>query len=320
MICAGMYRACSTWQYEVAAHLIDQHSSDARLGYLTGEQYAERARLDPTRGPKLVPTRWRVFKSHEGHDAFAEALAGGRAIALYAYRDVRDVVFSLMHKRKLTFEALLRQGMVHQILANDRFWIKQPGLLVQRYEQILANPAEAVVEIAKHLGFGMNIADAERIAAEYSLESNLARTQALKERLEQAGVNLDDQANAQICDPASLLHWNHVRKGGSGSWAEEATPTQSVVLDRMYGPWLADHGYTATNLTGDDGKPYRLTTRERLRIEADIQRGYVAWLIRTVVLKFPRTVSMIKTVLGMNGKTAAGAKVWSEDTRAAGPK
>jgi hypothetical protein len=166
----------------------------------------------------------------------------------------------------------------------------------------------------------MNIADAERIAAEYSLESNLARTQALKERLEQAGVNLDDQANAQICDPASLLHWNHVRKGGSGSWAEEATPTQSVVLDRMYGPWLADHGYTATNLTGDDGKPYRLTTRERLRIEADIQRGYVAWLIRTVVLKFPRTVSMIKTVLGMNGKTAAGAKVWSEDTRAAGPK
>ena len=60
----------------------------------------------------------------------ARELAAGRACALYAYRDVRDVVFSLMHKRGKTFEEILRQGMIHQILANDRFWMAQPSVLV----------------------------------------------------------------------------------------------------------------------------------------------------------------------------------------------
>jgi hypothetical protein len=308
VICAGMYRACSTWQYEVAAHLIEQHSDQARLGYLTGEQFAERSRSEPSNSQQPARTSWKVLKSHEGHECFANALADGTALALYAYRDVRDVVFSLMHKRKLTFEKLLRQGMVHQILANDRFWMRQPGLLVQRYEQILANPVQAVIEIANHLGFGVNQSDAEQIAQEYSLESNLARTQALKEQLEQAGINLDDQANAQICDSASLLHWNHLRKGGSGSWADEATPQQIIVLERLYGPWLEEHGYSH----GTTDKPHRLSIVDRLKIETNIQRGYAAWLIRTVALKFPRTVSTIKSILGMHPKKPVGAKVWNE--------
>src|SRR5262249_19694874 len=40
VICAGMYRACSTWQYEVAAHLVEHHRRGNRLGYLMPDQYA----------------------------------------------------------------------------------------------------------------------------------------------------------------------------------------------------------------------------------------------------------------------------------------
>ena len=82
-----------------------------------------------------------MIKAHEGERAMARELTGGRARALYAYRDVRDVVFSLMHKRGKTFEQILRQGMIHQILANDRFWMAQPNVLVQRYEDLIAEPA-----------------------------------------------------------------------------------------------------------------------------------------------------------------------------------
>ena len=46
VLCGGMYRACSTWQYEVAAHLIEQYLGGQRLGYLTGDQYAARLRSD----------------------------------------------------------------------------------------------------------------------------------------------------------------------------------------------------------------------------------------------------------------------------------
>ena len=46
VLCGGMYRACSTWQYEVAAHLIEQYLGGQRLGYLTGDQYAALMRSD----------------------------------------------------------------------------------------------------------------------------------------------------------------------------------------------------------------------------------------------------------------------------------
>ena len=127
------------------------------------------ARTHPS-GTSPVPSNgWRVFKSHEGDRCFARAIADGRAVAVYAYRDVRDVVFSLMHKRGLTFEQLLRQGMIHQVLANDRFWTRQPGVLIQRYDEILADPVDAVRELAHHLGIEPADGEAERIADEYSL-------------------------------------------------------------------------------------------------------------------------------------------------------
>ena len=39
VICAGMYRACSTWQYEVVGHLVELHRQGRRMGYVTGDDY-----------------------------------------------------------------------------------------------------------------------------------------------------------------------------------------------------------------------------------------------------------------------------------------
>ena len=159
-----------------------------------------------------------MIKSHEGDRSFARALAEGRALAVYSHRDVRDVVFSLMHKRGMTFEQLLRQGMIHQILANDRFWTKQPHVLIQRYDDLLADPVAGVTQLARHLGIALEASSARRIADLYSTESNRARTEALRRKLREAGVDLESAANAQICDPTTLLHWNHMRQGKAVSW------------------------------------------------------------------------------------------------------
>src|SRR3954453_335578 len=119
VLCAGMYRACSTWQYEVIAHLLERHRAGRRLGYYTGEEFAAKYRKGH------LDAGWGVLKSHEGDRSFTRAIKDGRALAVYAHRDVRDVVFSLMHKRGVSFEQLVRQGMIHQILVNDRFWSRQ---------------------------------------------------------------------------------------------------------------------------------------------------------------------------------------------------
>jgi len=319
VICAGMYRACSTWQYEVAAHLVEHHRRGSRLGYLMPGQYAGPDGRTATEGGSTSSTvpGWRVFKSHDGHGCFAAAIAQGRAVAIYAYRDVRDVVFSLMHKRGWTFEQLLRQGMIHQVLANDRFWTRQPGVLIQRYDDLLADPVGGVLGLARHLGIALADGEAAEIAAAYSLESNRARTEALRRRLELAGLDLSQAANSQICDPSTLLHWNHVRNGGSGSWIAHATPRQRVILARLCRRWLQARGYPlhpAGAEAGAAAESHR-DWRDVLRIEADLAVARLNYLVRAASLRYPRLARMAKRLLGSPTEGQAGATVWSESKR-----
>jgi hypothetical protein len=313
VICCGMYRACSTWQYEVVAHLLERHRGGRRLGYLTGDQYDE---LDRSRALKMGPifrTDRCVFKSHEGHRRFAVALARGRAVAVYAYRDVRDVVFSLMHKRGLTFEQLLRQGMIHQVLANDRFWTHQPNVLIQRYEEILADPTGAVRALANQLGIALDEAETARIADEYSLESNKARTEALRLRLEQAGMDLNSAANVQICDSDTLLHWNHVRSGGS-TWFAESNPRQRRILDYLCGRWLRSRQYDLQPAGGESATVADPSSNigDRVRIEVDLLVGWLNYQVRNATQRFPHLAAAVKRMLGMKPPTQVGATVWTE--------
>ena len=295
VLCVGMYRACSTWQYEVAAHLLERHRGADRLGYLTGEQFEA---LDDREGDDGA---WRVLKSHEEHGRFAVALAEGRAIAIYAHRDVRDVVFSLMHKRNVDFETLVTRGMVHQVLANDRFWSGRPGSIAQRYDRLVADPVAGVEELAGHLGLDLGPGEAAEVASEYSFQANRRRTVELGRRLQRGGVDLDDPSTTLAHDRRTLLHWNHMREGRVGDWRGRATPRQRLALARICGRWLEAHGYEpddpseiASALEGEPARPC-----EALRWELAMARGNVACALRRLSLRHPRLARSIKPFLGI---------------------
>ncbi len=290
VFCVGMYRACSTWQYEVVAHLLEKHRGGRRLGYLTGDQFAE---LDDREGDD---GSWKVLKSHEEHGRFAEALAGGRALAIHAHRDVRDVVFSLMHKRNLDFRAIVEQGMIHQVLANDRFWSARPRMIEQRYDRLVAEAEAGVVELAAFLGLDLAPGEAAEIAAEYSFQSNRNRTIELGQRLQQGGVDLNDPSVAQAHDRQTLLHWNHMREGRVGDWLDRATPRQRLVLARICGPWLAEHRYVPDDMARIN-KPRSVA--EGVRWELAMARGRLACELRCLSLRHPRLARTIKPLLGI---------------------
>jgi hypothetical protein len=295
VLCVGMYRACSTWQYEVIAHLLERHRGADRLGYLTGEQFED---LDDREGSDDT---WRVLKSHEEHGRFARVLAEGRAVAVYAHRDVRDVVFSLMHKRKVDFETLVRQGMIHQVLANDRFWSGRPNSLSQRYDRLVADPVGGVEELASHLGLALGPVEAAEVASEYSFQANRRRTVELGRRLQRGGVDLDDPSTVLAHDRRTLLHWNHLREGRVGDWRERATPAQRRTLARICGRWLESHGYEpddpseiASALQDEAAGAF-----EPIRRELAIARGAVACSHRCLSLRHPRLARSIKPFLGI---------------------
>jgi hypothetical protein len=235
VFCVGMYRSGSTWQYGVAGHLLERHRAGQRLGFVSGDHY--------TPNPEPTPG-WRVLKAHDRHVYFTAALLDGRARALYSYRDLRDVCFSLMHKFRLPFAEVVKpDGLLRQCLVNDAFWRWQPHVLYQRYEDFVTDPAGGVAAIAAHLGITLEDGAAAAVAAEYSLAANQGRAVALADRLRDAGVDLDDPANAIRWDAATLLHWNHIRAGRVGDWRRLATRRQLARLAEVCGQWLIANGY-----------------------------------------------------------------------------
>jgi hypothetical protein len=291
-----MYRACSTWQYEVIAHLLEKHREGMRLGYLTAEKFAG---FDVAWADR---PSWSVLKSHEGDRCFTSAIAEGRMIAVYAYRDIRDVVFSLMHKRSVSFGTLVRQGMIHQILVNDRFWTAQPGVLCQRYEDLIADPVTGVEQLAAHLGLTLAPGEAAEVAGEYSFQANRQRTLNMGHRLRAEGVNLDDPSNVQYYDLRTLLHWNHMRDGRAGNWRALATASQRAFLSRLCDRWLAEHGYEtdARVVMAAEGHGAVMPgIRERVLTELGLARSWIACSLRCASLRYPKVARGVKRCLGM---------------------
>jgi hypothetical protein len=235
IFCVGMLRSCSTWQYEVASHLVERRGKGKRIGYLEGPDYLAQ--------PAPVPGLWRVLKAHHRHEAFARQIELGNARPIYSYRDLRDVVFSMAHKFGLSFEQIHATGRVQQLLDDDAFWRSCPGVLIQRYENIVSQPVSCVRQIADFLDISLDLQEAGKIASEYSFESNLKRTHQLTRRLRREGVDLSLANNLLRHDPNTLLHWNHLRTGKVGAWRDQATIEQRRLLAEWFHPWLEKHGY-----------------------------------------------------------------------------
>jgi hypothetical protein len=238
VFCAGMPRSGSTWQYQVVSHLLEEYRGGVRGGFLERpEDFARIAEQTAGRAP------WLTLKTHNGCPAYAEALRDGRAVAVYSYRDLRDVTFSLTHKMRLPFEEIVGRLQLVQCLNDHAFWTAQPNVLCQRYEAIVGDPAACVAEVATFLELRLAGGEAERLAAAYSLEANRARAQELARRLRDRGVDLDAADSAALHDEHSQLHWNHIRDGRVGGWRDEATPAQLAVLAKECGLWLIENGY-----------------------------------------------------------------------------
>lgn len=238
VICGGMPRSGSTWQYNVACHILRKYGRPDCLGIQDFDQFLASA------GDTKQRDKWRIMKIHDYHPIFARKFPGVRIAVLYSYRDIRDVAFSLVHLTGKSFEEnFVRQSGLQTILANDSCWRAHPAALCQRYEDVVTNPAAAVQAIADHLECSISCAEAHAIADQFSLSAMRKRVAAFVKRVEESGVDTQDMRNRSVTDPHSLLHWNHFREGKVGSWQELATPRQIASLALACGYWLIENGY-----------------------------------------------------------------------------
>ncbi len=236
-----MYRSGSTWQYQVVSHLVETKLGGERLGFrAAGTDHSREFR------PLVKDPAWRSVKVHEPQRCW-ELLTGPRqrgVVVFYTLRDLRDVVYSMIHKTGMPFDMLVRQRQVIELIREcDAFWRSRPGVTVQRYEELMARPAECVTGIAATLGVALEPGEAEAIATEYSLAANRERTALLTAELRRLGLDLSDPRNVMVRDQHSELHWNHIRDGEAGAWRRVATPEELAEIEARGGEWLTANGY-----------------------------------------------------------------------------
>lgn len=255
VFCGGMRRAGSTVQYQMTAHIVEQAGMGQRVGFVRPAEYpALRERLADEPG-------WKVFKSHACTPEITAELQAGRAKGVYIYRDIRDVMLSLVRKTSKdgedpdeVFTRLMQAGMIDVLLRDDAQWRSLPNVLISRYEHAIRHLSEEAGRIAAHLDIPLDAATCDAIGAQFSLDKQKARIQ--------QGDFV--RQNRQRFDAHSMLHPDHIRSGVAGEWRDHFSREQVMWIERQAGDWLRANEYV---LSG-----YRPSTYTRLK--AKIRAGW----------------------------------------------
>lgn len=230
VFCGGMKRSGSTLQFQIAAHLVEWAEVGRRVEFVPPAQFpVVRDKYEGEYG-KLV------FKSHFCTPEIKAEFAAGRAMGFYVYRDLRDVIVSLMHKNSCSLQSLLVRNVPEECVREYENWTTLPGMLVMKYEEMVTDPVSSVRRMAAHLDIDISDKDCWDIAERHSIAAQRKRMESLRSGLAETGKTVG-------YNPESLLHHNHIRSGEVGLWRRELARSDVVLIEQRVGDFLKHNGY-----------------------------------------------------------------------------
>jgi hypothetical protein len=159
------------------------------------------------------------------------------AIAFGTYRDFRDIIVSLrgFYNRRDRVKRIPKKWTVQDVLdyrpiiLDSYYCWQRPCKVWFRYED--DNLAQYIVnDVSNLLNVSLSSEQKQAIVHKYSLVANLRRTRQQKVWME-AG-------------PGSMLTQEHISPTkGKSTWREVLSPDDLVLIDKVGGQWLREHGY-----------------------------------------------------------------------------
>ncbi|MCB0339291.1 MAG: sulfotransferase domain-containing protein [Bdellovibrionales bacterium] len=204
-LAGGMNRSGSTWLYNAARLLL---LSDPEIARDLGVCWVGQLGTTQIRKNMLV-------KQH----ACVDTMVNRAKVILYSYRDIRDVLASLVRKSRGEASVERAGGLIHQYYK----WRKVAHFVMQ-YEHMLIEPSAVLTELAAVLRID-----------NYDHEKILNQLTTLSYE--------DPGSKNKIYHNENLLHKTHFTDGRHGSWHQTLTPELISAVEASYGDWLRDHNY-----------------------------------------------------------------------------
>ena len=230
IFCCGMIRSGSTLQYQIVSELVENCRAGRRIEDVPENEFGRL--LTSYREEQAL----KVFKAHICTEEIQKLFEARQAKGVYSFRDIRDVAVSAIKKFEMPFEELIEKKWLDQAIADYRLWTRLPNIMVSRYERMIDDLPNEVLRLAAHVGLNVSLKEAEDIASLFSLEKQVERIKK---------IAIAHKEKGHLYDPHSLLHYNHINSGESGSWKKQLTSEQIRVLEDKFGEWLEVTGYNA---------------------------------------------------------------------------
>jgi hypothetical protein len=231
IVCCGMIRSGSTLQYQLTKEIVESSGYGIGVGWMDKEQL--KFELQKTTDEKKL----KVVKCHDYFKEVSDLILRDKAKGIYVYRDLRDVIVSLMNKRNQNFESIFSIEMIKSLIDHNMKWNRIETLYVSKYEEMMTNLPDEISNIAALLEISIDNSFVTNVAQKYSLKNQ-------KKRISEFNYNdLGTHSVDDVYDSSSLLHKDHIHSGKSKQWETELSRYQIASIENIAYEWLIEKDY-----------------------------------------------------------------------------
>lgn len=238
--CNGMLRSGSTLQYNMVRLLVEAAGVGKSEGYYTAAELDDKKADLRSWG---ADARYHVIKLHDFYPDTARMVGEGVMKVCYIYRDIRDVAASAKRKWGHRGKALIE--ITDEAIDIYRKIRGMEGILVQRYEQVMAGKEEAVREISSYLGLKVSDNVIKNICEELSIENVKKFTDRGASLYKFIFLAKKIGLPVSVYDSKTLLHKSHIseNRGAVGTWHNTLTADEVKSIVDRHRDWLKEEGY-----------------------------------------------------------------------------
>jgi hypothetical protein len=263
-----MLRAGSSLQFNLVAALLENMGLGIRHGEghdTDAEWFSHPALAFWAQDPKTYHVVKKVIYNQE-----LDKVQDGQVWICYIYRDIRDVAASAKERWGVhgdRWEGLLQQ--LDDALRVYNTLHDMPGVLSQRYEDVMRDTRCAVREMAQFLGISPSQEIIEAVVRQCSIESMLPTSSSRVQNFRRVMRNVLGRTAQGVKrvlppplngrwglrkllltlfpkrDPRTLIGPGHISstRGAIGTWRHKLNQAEQEIIAARYKTWLARTGY-----------------------------------------------------------------------------